>query len=256
MPEVHPPSAGLSVLLTVLLLSGCLPETDPNTAMVASWDFENASWDAIPDTSGNGHQARLHGDRHSERWTAGMLELDGGNDAVVVVPLSDRLRAVRDGITLAAWTWRDESHNVAVVAHGYPDLFFGFHGGQFKWQFAHANGRGMSCYADVSYVADIERWIHLAATYDGWRAQLYADGKPICSNWTWGAMTMPELPYTLGGYLDKDNRIVDEMTGRIDDVRIYDRALTQSQIADVMGEHTPSRTEENGEPRTQDGADL
>jgi Concanavalin A-like lectin/glucanases superfamily len=240
----------------VLLLSGCLPETDPNTALVAAWDFEKPGTDTVPDTSGNGHLARLQGDRDSERWTHGRLELDGGNDAIVVVQLSDRLRATRDGITLAAWTWREESHNVAVVAHGYPDLFFGFHGRQFKWQFTHANGRDMSCYADDSHVADTGRWIHLAATYDGWRAQLYADGKPICSNWTWGAMTMPDLPYTLGGYLDSDNRIVDEMTGRIDDVRIYDRALSQSQIGAVMGEHAPSRTEVNEQPRTLDDADL
>jgi len=254
MPEPRPPSAGYFVLLIVLLLSGCLPETDPNIALVASWDFEKAGTNAAPDSSGNGHQARFQGDRDSERWTHGMLELDGGNDTIVVVHPSDRLHATRHAITLAAWTWRDESHNVAVVAHGYPDLFFGFHGGQFKWQFTHANGRDMSCYADESHVAETGRWIHVAATYDGWRAQLYADGKPICSNWTWGAMTMPDLPYTIGGYLDHDDRIVDEMTGRIDDVRIYDQALSATQIATVMGEHMPSSTEKNGQPRSQEGA--
>ena len=41
---------------------------------------------------------------------------------------------------------------------------------------------------------------------------------------------MPNAPFTIGGYLDEDGKIVDEMTGLIDDVRIYSRALSASEI--------------------------
>jgi hypothetical protein len=30
-----------------------------------------------------------------------------------------------------------------------------------------ANGRTMECYADPKHEAKLDRWVHLAATYDG-----------------------------------------------------------------------------------------
>lgn len=41
---------------------------------------------------------------------------------------------------------------------------------------------------------------------------------------------MPDVPFTIGAYLDDDQKIVDEISGRIDDVRIYARALSASEI--------------------------
>jgi hypothetical protein len=41
---------------------------------------------------------------------------------------------------------------------------------------------------------------------------------------------MPDGPLTLAAYLDKQGAIVDEITGRVDDVRIYDRALSSDEI--------------------------
>jgi hypothetical protein len=46
---------------------------------------------------------------------------------------------------------------------------------------------------------------------------------------------MPEVPFTIGGYLEDSGRIVDEITGRIDDVRIYARALSAAEIRKLRG---------------------
>jgi hypothetical protein len=44
---------------------------------------------------------------------------------------------------------------------------------------------------------------------------------------------MPDVPFTIGAYVDENGAIIDEITGRIDDVRIYSRALSRSEIVEL-----------------------
>jgi hypothetical protein len=44
---------------------------------------------------------------------------------------------------------------------------------------------------------------------------------------------MSESPFTISGYLTKDGAIIDEISGRIDDVRVYRRALDGSEICSI-----------------------
>ena len=39
----------------------------------------------------------------------------------------------------------------------------------------------------------------------------------------------------MSGYLDDSGRIIDEITGRLDDVRIYNRALSPTEIRSIAG---------------------
>jgi Concanavalin A-like lectin/glucanases superfamily len=221
-----------------LLLLPAACTIPPDQGLVGWWKLDETQGLSAADSSGNGNSGTvLNGD-----WGAGAdggaLLLDGSGDSVVTVPLSDTLRATATGITVTALAFRTAEHNVALVAHGYPTLFFGFHGSQFKWQISLENGRGASCYADRKYRADLGRWYHIAATYNGWVARLYVDGEEICKDWTWGSIRMPDTPFTIGSYLDDHGKIVDEMSGMIDDVRIYDRALSAREIgALAAGSH-------------------
>lgn len=203
--------------------------------LVAHWRFDEGTGVIAQDASQYANTATLSRPLWSPGRDGAALALDGGNDDIVSVPVSASLRRTRGAITIAAWTWRDAVHNVAVVSHGYPALFFGFHGPQFKWHIEYLGGLHAACYADPKHVAALGRWIHIAATYDGLAARLYADGRQICRTWALGPLTMPETPFTIGGYLDSNGRIVDEMTGRIDDVRIYARALSADEILNLAG---------------------
>ena len=222
-----------------IVLSGCGPTPTrrilPDPSMVAWWAFDDGVGTVAQDASGHQNSAAIANGSWGAGHAGAALLMDGGNDGIVTVAVSDSLRSPTDAITVMAWTYRTAKHNVAVISHGYPTLFFGFHGAQFKWQFERANGRMMACYAEPKYEAKLDQWIHLAATYNGWVARLYADGVEVCSKWTWGAIKSTDAPFTISGYLDGSGRIIDEITGRLDDVRIYNRALSAEEIQKAAG---------------------
>jgi hypothetical protein len=73
-------------------------------------------------------------------------------------------------------------------------------------------------------------WTHLATTYDGSTVRLYVNGTQVASTARTGTLDTSSLPLRIGG-----NQIWGEwFEGRIDDVRIYNRALTGAQISTDM----------------------
>jgi hypothetical protein len=70
------------------------------------------------------------------------------------------------------------------------------------------------------------RWTHLAMTYDGSAVKLWVDGVQAATRPVIGAMPVSDLPLRIGG-----NRIWREwFKGRIDEVRVYPRALSQAEV--------------------------
>jgi hypothetical protein len=218
----------LRIGLLLILPAAC--GVAPDQGLVGSWNFDEMQGATAADASGSGNSGAILNGQWGAGVQGGALALDGSGDSVVTVALSDTLRSTAESITVAGRALRTARHNVALVAHGYPTLFLGFHGAQFKWEIKLANGRRGVCYADPKYRADLDRWYHVAATFNGWVARLYVDGQEICNDWTWGSIAMPDVPFTIGAYLEQDGKIIDEITGRIDDVRIYNRALTAREI--------------------------
>ena len=125
--------------LAVLLasLSSCSPSPGPADRaddLVAHWRFDEGTGVIAQDATPNSNTATLTRSRWSAGRAGAALALDGGNDDIVSVPVSASLLRTREAITIAACTWRDATQNVAIVSHGYPALFFGFHVPLFKWQ--------------------------------------------------------------------------------------------------------------------------
>ena len=70
----------------------------------------------------------------------------------------------------------------------------------------------------------LRRWSHLALTYDGRTIRRYVDGRPAGTRAYSG---------TLGG--GSTLRIGDGFRGRLDELRLYDRALTAAELRADMG---------------------
>jgi Ca2+-binding RTX toxin-like protein len=70
-------------------------------------------------------------------------------------------------------------------------------------------------------------WTHLAATYNGVRYQLYVNGVMVTDRAQTGAMLVGNQPLRIGA----SNALISEFfNGLIDEVRIYNRALTVTEI--------------------------
>ena len=76
----------------------------------------------------------------------------------------------------------------------------------------------------------LNAWSHLAATYDGATLRLFVNGTQVSTRAVTGGIAVSGNPLRIGG-----NSVWGEyFNGYIDEVRIYNRALSASQIGNDM----------------------
>jgi chitodextrinase len=210
-------SAGVNVTVT----------GPPPTPPIAAYAFDDASGTTASDSSGNNRNGTIVG----ATWTTGKfgaaLNFDGNSSRVDLPALGTFYDTA---FTLEAWVKKATTKvDVGVVGswnNGGPMLWVDHIAGRY---YATLNS-GMSNYLDSTKSPTIGTWQHIAATYDGTTAKFYVDGALVASktftddvgnsnNWRIGA-----YGGTPGGFFD----------GTIDEVRIYDRALTAGQVTADM----------------------
>ena len=74
------------------------------------------------------------------------------------------------------------------------------------------------------------KWHHIAATYDKKEQKLYKDGKLVASKPNTGEMNVNANPVIIGASGGKSRYF----NGRIDDVRIYNNALSEDEVRENM----------------------
>ncbi|MBI3583168.1 MAG: DUF2341 domain-containing protein [Nitrospinae bacterium] len=88
--------------------------------------------------------------------------------------------------------------------------------------------------ADGSF--DITQWHHYAGTYDGANLKIYVDG--VLKNTT--AYTgVINITDTTGLYIGSDNGTTNYLNANIDEVAIYNRALTLEEVIGRYGDYSP-----------------
>tara|TARA_R110000868_G_scaffold90110_1_gene250370 strand:- start:1621 stop:5709 length:4089 start_codon:yes stop_codon:yes gene_type:complete len=243
---------GVPSIAETIKIGSAIP-LDNNPNLVLSLDFEEGSGVSIADGSMYGNDAII-----SERdnfknpipvtqnyWTSNglfgnALEMDGlefASNSLVEIPYSSSMATIQNEITVIAWVYRDENEmNAGILSHDYPALFFGFHNNLYKWEFPTDTGGSINCYA--GYVPT-NKWVHIAATYDGQTARLFANGIEICTQFTTGNFildtTSPNYStFNISGFYDKQTQsisgITDELDGKIDQLRVYNKALGSEEI--------------------------
>ena len=73
-------------------------------------------------------------------------------------------------------------------------------------------------------------WSHLALTYDGSAVRLYVNGELVNTKTKTGAITTSTTPLAIGS----DSFYGQYYNGRLDEIRVYNTALTQTQIQTDM----------------------
>jgi len=222
-----------------LRTDACLPTEIPPSGPVALWEFDEGSGSTANDSSASGvHDGTISGDVF---WVEGRigpfaLEFDGGK---VLVPDSVALRPQTE-VSACAWVkysdTQDNSNRVVVKGADNWETFAIEVGGDDEVGFyvRDACGNNFPVNEDIWQ----GEWLHLAGTFDGDTntVSVYVNGQLADSrddvNFVTGGKTLSQdtNDLAIGNRSDANNRAFE---GTVDDVRVYDYALTEAQVAHI-----------------------
>ncbi|HEX7897451.1 MAG TPA: LamG-like jellyroll fold domain-containing protein [Planctomycetota bacterium] len=196
--------------------------------------FDAGSGTVAIDASGNGNPGEL---RNGASWAAGKsgsaASLEGTDDHVRVAS-SASLDAASGSLTVAAWVYRASNQGgwrvVATRQYGssWDDQYtLGFLDNGYRFGVHTTSGYPML----AGGTAPVGQWIHMAGTYDGGMARLYVNGAQVAASAAGGAVVADGKPLLIGaGQNDGTSAVQEALAGRIDDLRLYKRALSAAEI--------------------------
>ena len=206
------------------------------SGLVAAWSFNAGSGTTVADVSGNGRTGTISGATWSTQGKYGnALSFDGVNDWVTVADHNSL--DLTTGMTLSAWVF-------PTATTGVRDILIKEGSNVDVYNLYARNGAGRP--ESNVFVGGLNRmaegaplsanvWTHVAGTYDGAVLRLFINGVQAASQSIAGAISVSTGPLRIGG-----NSIWGEFfQGRIDDVRVYNRALTQGEIQSDMNTPLP-----------------
>ncbi|HYF51877.1 MAG TPA: LamG-like jellyroll fold domain-containing protein, partial [Planctomycetota bacterium] len=206
-----------SVVVTVTVA------TDPR--LIAHWKLNEATGTRASDSSGNdNHGTLVNGPVWSPGRLEGGLKCDGIND-FVESPNKPSLNPAAQ-LTLSAWVNMAELNatSKAVIAKtsslGAQYCLVILPKGRLRATVANSGVSGVTVLAPG-------RWYHLAVTYDGVALKLYVNGVLDSSVAKSGAMTDCGANVRVGQGTGTESLY---FSGTLDDVRIYNQALTAGEI--------------------------
>ncbi len=240
--EIRAASAGFSDKITADLY-------EKYTA--AYWKFDEGSGTVINGLSGNNNPGVYYGESFNDGTITGATQVSGkygsalrldGIDDYVEVPNSASLNPT-DAITIEAWIRQNQQGDELIMKFG-TDWATNSYG----YSLITSNDGSVSFWIGVGTYPfpmlstgpnnfTLNNWHHLAATYDRNKMKIYVDG-----------VLKAETPETraivpTSGTLFISTPWAQYYNGTIDEVRIYNRALTGEEIQEDMNSAYPiSRT--------------
>ena len=194
--------------------------TDPS--LVGWWKLDEGSGTTDIDWSGNGFNIRLTDTTWEDGVFGGAVHFHGVGYGYV-----DNFRYSDNAITVCAWVWHD-AFRIGKIER-YVTV-----GPSVTVIRKEADGRlhfyiktdGNLRHLWVTDVLTEGQWHHVAGTWDGVTQRLYIDGVKIASQAPSGVLgDTSNIKMSLGG---------EPFNGMLDEVRIYNRVLTQNEIQVVM----------------------
>jgi PKD repeat protein len=204
---------------------------DPGSGLVAAYGFEEGTGSTVSDLSGNGNPGAITGATWTTQGKYGnALSFDGTN-SLVVVNSSSSLN-MSSAMTQEAWVYPTLNQTTwSAVLHKQTDAYY-LHVSSPAGSMIPAGGAIYN--STESYVAGtspvpLNVWTHLAVTYDGTMMRFYVNGSQVDTKAASGTIQTNSNPLRIGG-----NTYGQYFAGLIDEVRIYNRALSQGEIASDM----------------------
>jgi Concanavalin A-like lectin/glucanases superfamily/Bacterial Ig domain len=200
--------------------------------LVAAYGFNEGSGTVVGDSSGTGN----NGAATSTSWNAsgrfgGALQFNG-TSSLVTIPHTSSL-GLTGGMTIEAWVRPTAllAWNTVVLKEHQVGLAYSL--------YANGDTANPSSYLRIAGAEHsvhgtapvaLNTWTHLAATYDGATMRFFVNGTQVGAQPRTGNIEASTNALYIGG-----NQFWGEhFTGLIDEVRVYNRALTAAQIQTDM----------------------
>ncbi|MBI3469325.1 MAG: hypothetical protein HY000_40500, partial [Planctomycetes bacterium] len=199
--------------------------------LVLALGFNEGSGATTADASNFGNDGTITG----ATWTAsgrfgGALSFDGINDLITVADAASL--DLTAGMTLEAWV------QPSAVTNKWRDLIYKGNDIYFLEATSTNNNRPaggakvgtslLSTYGPAPLAPNT--WSHLALTYDGAALQFFVNGVEVSSAARTGSIQTSSNPLQIGG----DSLYGQYFAGLIDEVRVYNRALSSAEIQNDM----------------------
>ncbi len=210
-----------------------VPADPGKTGLLAEYLFD----DAANDSSGNGHHGTFLDNAHVAN---SVLVLDGINDAVAI-PRLGGAAATFQQCTYSMWMYSVSSLASAGPIGGINlDNWSagGIHCKLFNGK-ANAGINGLAG-GDLNgtTVVGVEEWTHLALTVSDTVATIYLNGQAEASRTFTAPLTMVLGSGSIGAW-STNGDIQRELNGQMDDVGVYNRALSAEEILWLAGKKDP-----------------
>jgi hypothetical protein len=221
------------IFLLCIVLTGTIKAVE--TGLVGWWKFDVGSGDVVMDSSSNNNEMTLLGE---PTWGTdpdhrGIMVFDGADDHAYIEGTPFELPTY----TIALWFRIDGGSGSRDILSakgpsGVNGVLLEIQGGgtlRNLHRFPFASGGGSNIYTEATY--DDGAWHHVAALKTATEMLLYVDGMQVGSE-----PDDSQFEGSLGeiwlGTLDQ--RMIRMLAGAIDDVRIYNRVLSEQEILAIM----------------------
>ncbi|MHC4571635.1 MAG: LamG-like jellyroll fold domain-containing protein, partial [Planctomycetota bacterium] len=243
----------VGVLTALLGLFAEAGGAEPN--LVSWWKLDEGTGSTAYDSAGGNH-GTIYGAQWSAGQIGGALSFDGADDYIDCG--NDNSLAITDNLTIAAWVKREStagSSKEVIVSkydggqYSYRLFFLG--GGRVRWYLSSDGGTSSREYVNSTLQITDTNWHFIAATFESGILKIYIDGADRSGTKKGNissifASTEPLFigQENSGGYFN----------GLIDEVKIFDRALSSEEILQLYEEELLGGRAFN--PKPADGASF
>lgn len=205
--------------------------------LVAAYGFNENQGSTTADASGRGNTGTATNTTWTTAGRIGNALVFNGTTSLVTVADSASLD-LTTAMTVEAWVFPTVTLGqwVSIVSKeqsGSLVYFLYARGTGGPAQGVFTSGAEQILYGTTALPANT--WSHVAATYDGSQQRLYVNGTQVANVARTGTITASTLPLRIGGNTPYGNFF----TGRIDEVRVYSRALSAAEIGADMTRPVP-----------------
>jgi len=209
-------------LSAVLMFTFCWGQQEEG--LVGHWDFDEGKGNVLHDRSGNENHGKIHGATWVKRGQGYALSFDGVDDYVDCG--SSTSLDLTKSVTIEAWV------KPAALPLAEP-MIVGKHFDSFAitmykdgncWFYISSGGN------NVKGRVEVNSWSHIAATFDGSIMTLYINAKKVASKKSKFDQIRRGKNLLMGAFLGPGYYDPCYWRGVLDDVRIYNRALSEEEV--------------------------